>query len=131
MQIKSFLILGCCCAFLVLGCTTEPRKNTVAGTVDLDGAPLAEGDITFVPKGEGRPAGGVIRDGKYAVQLEKGTYEVKILATKKVPVAPGEATASGEKDKLVSIIPEKYNEKTELTVTVDGDTKKDFPLSTK
>lgn len=122
-------------AFLVvcLGCgNSGPRTSPVTGIVELDGEPLAEGDMTFVPKGTaGRAAGARVKGGKYTADVEDGSYSVKITATKKVPLGPGEPSVSGEKDKLVSIIPARFNEKTELTLEVKGTTQKDFKLATK
>jgi len=124
-----FLLLSCCLATLTLGCGGGLATYGLTGIVDLDGTPLREGEITFLPKDPKlRPGGSRIKDGNYTVELEKGTYEVKIHATKSVPLEPGEPSVSGEKEKLVSIIPERYNEKTELTVQVTGNDKKNFSL---
>jgi hypothetical protein len=122
-------------AFLVLclGCgNSGPRTSPVTGVVELDGDALTEGDMTFLPKGSGgRAAGARVKDGKYAADVEDGTYSVKITASKKVPLGPGEPSVSGEKEKLVSIIPARFNEKTELTIEVKGATQKDFKLTKK
>lgn len=131
MQWFRFLALGGA-LFLAAGCNSGPATSAVTGTVELDGKPLPEGDLTFVPTGQaGRPGGARVTDGKYSAKLEDGTYAVKVVATKKVPLGPGEPSVSGEKDKLVSIIPPRYNEKTELTVDVKGATQKDFKLNSK
>lgn len=126
-------VVVCCCAAMLAGCggSGGKSKNQVSGSVELDGKPLLEGEMTFVPKGEGRPEGARVSGGAYTAELEDGEYKVKIEATKKVPLGPGEPSVSGEKDKLVSIIPPRYNENTELTITVSGVTKKDFKMTTK
>src|SRR5262245_29416768 len=121
-----------CCALFMTACNGGKSKNTVSGTVELDGAPLSEGQITFQPKADGpHPGGGAISGGRYSVELENGSYKVIITATKTVPLGPGEASASGEKTKLVSIVSPRYNEKTELTAEVSGSTSKDFKLTSK
>jgi hypothetical protein len=124
-----------CCAIIGAGCSgggSGKTKYTISGKVELDGKALEEGDITFIPKTEGlHPGGGKINGGSYSVELEDGNYSVKIVAMKRVPLAKGEPSVSGEKDKLVSIIPDRYNEKTELTAQVSGATRKDFQLKSK
>lgn len=117
---------------MMLGCS-DFGKQAITGSVELENQPLAEGSITFEPKEKGlRPEGTDIRNGNYTLKIMPGKYAVKIRATKKVPVAPGEPTASGEKEKLVSIIPDKYNDATTLTATVSStETRHDFKLSAK
>jgi len=93
----------------------------ISGTVELNGKPLPEGNITFEPKDKDlRAEGADIRDGKYALTIMPGNYAVKIRATKKVPLEPGEPSVSGEKDKLVRIIPTQYNDKTTLNAAVSA-----------
>jgi len=129
MRGSLFLLL--CGLALASGCNTGPARYGLTGNVDLDGSPLSEGELTFLPKTPGlRPAGARVKAGNYAVDLEKGTYEVKVHATKTVPLEPGEPSVSGEKDKQVSIIPERYNEKTELSVDVTSSgQRQDFKLT--
>lgn len=120
-------------ALLLSGCGGDgPAKYSVTGSVQLDGAPLPEGDITFEPKTKTlHPGQSNIKDGKYSTQLENGSYAVKIQARKKVPLGPGEVSASGEKEKLVPIIPPQFNDKTTLAVDVSGATNKDFQVTSK
>jgi len=70
---------------LVVGYKSEP---TVAGIVQLEGAPLEKGSIRFVPI-EGTPrsdAGSSIRDGKYGLTkgLTVGKYKVEIQGWRQV-----------------------------------------------
>ena len=70
---------------LLCGCTSS--ETSIWGTVNLDGKPVAEGDIRFIPL-EGTPgadAGAVIQDGKYKVvahSLAVGKYRVSIRGYK-------------------------------------------------
>src|SRR5262245_24818007 len=72
---------------LFFGCSqSEP---SVSGTVRLDGQPLPEGWIRFVPDaGTSGPDGGAaIREGKYGIPkgLTAGKYKVEIQGMRTVP----------------------------------------------
>ena len=54
----------------------------VTGTVNMDGQPLADGVITLDPAaGNGVPAMGGIKDGKFNMEAAAGTYFVRFSAT--------------------------------------------------
>ena len=63
---------------LVAGCSDNGRSE-VSGTVKLNGRPIAEGAITFIPvEGNTGPgAGAEIRDGKYFIARDKGVMPGK------------------------------------------------------
>ena len=78
-----------CCSLagslLLYGCASS--EPSISGSVNLDGTPVAEGDIRFIPlEGtQGADAGAVIRDGKYrlvAHGLAEGKYRVSIRGYK-------------------------------------------------
>lgn len=56
----------CSLAGLLLLCGCAGDESSILGTVNLDGKPVAEGDIRFIPieANRGSDAGAVIRDGK-------------------------------------------------------------------
>lgn len=93
---------------------------TLTGTVQLDGKLLAKGSIALAPI-EGTPGpggGGSITEGKYEIKrgLEPGRYRVEIRGTvalpdKKVRNAPIPSELVNEE---VSVIPERYNSKSNL-----------------
>jgi len=118
---------------LVSGCSSSIPKHKVTGSVEIDGQPVAEGQLAFQPTDSKLPAeGATVKDGKYSANLAPGSYKVKLTATKKVPLAPGEATGTpGEKDKLVSIVPDHYNDQNPLTAEVKGAGEIDFKLTSK
>jgi hypothetical protein len=122
------------------GCGGEsdglPRE-AVSGTVTLDGKPMPEGNIQFVPTETSTTSiavnpGAKITDGSYSIPRESGpvpgTYKVVIYAgasggaanpdTKK---APGGARDKMAQQKLKpELIPTKYNAQTELTAKVEA-----------
>ena len=78
-----------CCSLAALlllsGC--PGAESSISGTVNLDGKPMPEGDIRFIPLAgtEGADAGAVIRDGKYKTvvrNLATGKYRVSIRGYK-------------------------------------------------
>ena len=61
---------------LLIGCGQRGDRQRLEGTVTLDGAPLAEGQITFVPQPgtKGPTAGGQIAEGYFSIPNEGGTF---------------------------------------------------------
>jgi hypothetical protein len=121
------LALGLCC-----GCSGG--KPTVSGEVTLDGKPLEEGIIRFVPAdGKSQTASAPISKGRYRAEPPPGEHRVEISAPKvvgkrKMYDAPDVPAV----DDVVELLPARYNVKSELTLTVKpGSQTKDFPLSSK
>jgi len=125
-----FLAVWCGVAF-VLGCGGGSGKSEVHGTVQIDDQPVQEGELTFRPKEQGKvPEGARIKNGTYSVRIAPGSYTVEVHATKKVPLEPGEDTASGEKEKVVSIVPRKY-EKQPVKVDIAGNEEHHIKLTSR
>lgn len=116
---------------LALGCDRGPAVGTVKGTVTLDGQPVDGGLIRLVPAdGNSQPADCQIAAGAYTITMPIGEKKVEIYWTKggggKVD------TASQGTEKVVLLVPPKYNTESTLTCTVEkGQAVKDFALSTK
>jgi hypothetical protein len=119
-------------------------REAISGTVTLDGQPLKEGIIQFMPAvsatGEGTVAGGPIREGKFEIARNEGptpgSYSVTILSggTGADPLPAGTAPGEGTPNKPAKErIPAKYNAQTTLTAEVKkGDPNKfEFALTTK
>ena len=114
-------------AFLSLGCPasgpTEPKGAEVSGIVKLNGTPLKEGVITFVPeKSDGFPAPtGQITDGNYKVKARVGANKVEIRS----PRDTGKKNSTGGVV-MEESIPPQYNERSTLTSNVTGEMKDVF-----
>jgi hypothetical protein len=132
---KQILIPFIVTVVLLSGCSGNNQgRLSLRGTVSVNGVPIKTGTIIFAPMGD--PAvithsGAAITDGKYAVAADKGVtpgeYRVQIFAsedTGKVDMS------SGMPVKIMRpLVPPKYNEKSELTVSVAKGKSYDFDLA--
>lgn len=122
------------------GCGSGVRRVQVSGNVSLDGKPIEEGNITFVPiKGTTGPStGGVIRNGQYDVAaavgpLTGGTYRVQIESlVNRGRSMPNPLNPNGPPVKLPdNTIPPQYGLQSILEITFTTDAKErreDFDL---
>ena len=128
--------LCCLTAGLLLFSGCWNSAPSVDGTVLLDGDPLPEGRIRFVPV-EGTPgpdAGAVIDEGKYRVTkgLTAGKYRIEILGPKEStrrkeqdPITPNELIPAA-----IESVPPEFNVKSQLIRTVEaGSNTLDFDLT--
>jgi hypothetical protein len=102
---------------LFLGCGT--RKPVVEGQITLDGAAIGKGAIQLIPAdGKGQTAGNGVVDGRYRMECSLGTMKVIV----NWPQANGKMLDPGGSgqmiDRYVESVPDRYNDNTELTVTV-------------
>ena len=107
----------------LIGCDGGGKDGQVSatGTVTLDGQPLEKGTISFMPTGQtGTTGGGDIVKGKYSAYVSPGEMRVSIRAEREVPVAnpTQEQIERGMTVDRESIIPAKYNDRSELKATV-------------
>jgi hypothetical protein len=115
------------------------NRQAFSGTVTLDGKPLAEGTIHFVPSSPEATTevSEEIKGGKYSFSKVNGPvpgpYKVQISAPEPQPFQPPPGKTPGEFVIPVAKqnVPEKYNLKTILTTTIKPDQSGaiDFALS--
>jgi len=109
-------------AAVMAGCSQgDGGRMELRGSVDLDGAPLPTGSITFLPLEGTTSVGGNIENGRFEIPRAKGPtpgkYRVEILAflptgeTIQDTDSPGRTVAVTR-----AAIPPKYNENSILTV---------------
>ncbi len=106
----------------IAGCgPQELPKALVRGNVTLNGAPLKEGSIKFIPlSGDGPTTGAVLKgDGEFATEVPAGMMRVEITSPKvtgkrKVYDTPDSPTIEITEEQ----IPERYNVKSELKYEV-------------
>lgn len=125
-------------AVISIGCgqSSDLDKVVVRGTVTLDGQPIPNGELRFIPTGgtKGSISGGPIKDGAYVAQgrggVPVGEHRVEIKAYRPAtkpgqPVSPEGGPAEQYLDK-------RFNEQTTLTAKIDASTEtQDFQLTSK
>jgi hypothetical protein len=126
------------------GCSNDPwnpvdtlPRVPVAGTVTLDGTPLAQGMIQFNPTGEttGTTVAAEITGGKYAIEKAQGPVpgKHKVLISGRPParLKPGEPPGGTPKP-TPEPIPARYNSQStlETEVPAGGSQALDFALKT-
>jgi hypothetical protein len=119
---------------------TLPRV-TVSGTVTLDGKPLPEGKLQFMPEssGSGLMTVGEINDGKFSIEQAKGPvpgkYRVMISSRPVYKVEPGENPGSGPPPKPApEKVPRRYSGATpelEADVSAGSPNSFEFTLTSK
>jgi len=125
--------LACALMIAALGCAPSgpDGRVDVSGTVTLDGEKMGGGDIVFMPV-----ESGVATD---AAQIANGAFQGRVLPGQKKVVIRWERehptkTMPGPDPNTttplrVQVIPQKYNDETELTADITGPTSSlDFAL---
>ena len=127
----TFVVLG---LVTVAGCGGNADLGTVAGVVTLDGQPLANATVEFIPTDDGEMRssydGTTDASGRYELYFSAGkagaapgAYSVHIW-----PPEPNDESPPQPAPQL----PPRYNARTELTATVDrGDNVVNFELASR
>jgi hypothetical protein len=142
--LSALLVLAIVAPFAT-GCGSDegPPRAAARGVVSLDGQPLVEGVIRYIPAGEnkGPAAAAVIRDGKYEMTEEDGpvigSHRVEIEATGHYGFAIDDEAAFAERVEknggrmARNPVPETYNRRSTLTAQISADSTNalDFNLS--
>jgi len=110
------------------GSGDDAPRESVSGTVTLDGKPLATGAIRFSPTGvssSGFAVGGgdAIKNGKFSIAREAGlvpgTYRVSIYSGDAIVGRPKTNVAPGRFAQVAKeMVPFKYNAQSTLTANV-------------
>jgi hypothetical protein len=112
--------------WLLVGCAGEPKTAPVSGRVTLDGKPLANATVVFMPAAAGKRAppssvGVTDKDGRYSLLLSSASKkEGAVVGKHKVSITLGAATdGATEAPRTVhKQLPRKYNRNTELECDV-------------
>jgi hypothetical protein len=122
------------CSAWLAGCAPEATTGTVTGEVTLDGQPLKQGLIRFVPvDGKTPTADAAVTDGKFIATVPPGEKRVEISAAKVVrKIKMYDTPDSPVVDETAELLPARYNVRSELTMTVQkGTQEKRFELKSK
>ena len=104
------------------GCGPLDPRATIHGTVSLDGKPVANGQVIFIPADSKlAAAGSALKDGSFTVVVHKGPHQVKVEASVEERRSPNPNAPPEEAGVTYrSIIPPRYNEKSTLTFDVQS-----------
>lgn len=108
-------------AVSLVGCSGSDQMK-VSGQVTLDGNPVENGTISFLPAdGIGPSAADLITDGRYTVEASPGPKRVEIHGYKTLGQKRYDPTdpKSPMVDIKEPIVPEKYNVKSQLTCDIE------------
>ena len=129
------------CILCLFGCADSgPPTAEVSGTVQLDGRPIEEGSIQFIPVegSRGPSAGGVIQDGKYHIPRKKGvtvgTNRVELRAFKNAGTKIQDPTAPPgvRTEARVQAFPPEFNDRSTVVKEIRaGSNTIDFDVDTK
>ena len=109
------------------GGTDGPERFPVTGKVTINGEPLDDGSIQFIPEAgtDGPSSGAPITNGAYTIPAEKGPvagqYLVQIRGTKKTgkQIEAGPPNPPGTMvDEVVQAVPAEYNSNSTLKATI-------------
>jgi len=139
---KHRLILGTvaavtCYTAVLTGCDGRVSKVAVSGSVTYDGEPIADGQVAFEPRGEGRMEFGIITDGKYSIPQEfglvPGTYLIRITGnrpTGQMAKLDSFVTDDRSREIFEQFLPAKYNAASQLEVEIPAESHvtQDFQL---
>ena len=130
-SVKLLSILFVTAMLAQVGCE-DPTVGIITGKVTLDGAPVRDGSIAFFPtSADSYTAGGAIVDGVYSSRVPLGELRVEI----RVPKQVGEQKLYNVPDSpkmpiLAEALPSRYNNRSELSITVEpGTSQHDFELT--
>jgi hypothetical protein len=133
-------------ALAAAGCSTDPSevdtlpRVAVSGTITLDGKPLPEGRLQFLPdpSSSGIMAVAEINDGKFSIDRASGPipgkYRIMVSSRPVYKIKPGESPGGSPPKSAPEMVPSQYNGKSsELVAEVkaDGPYAFEFELNSK
>ncbi|HEX3150404.1 MAG TPA: hypothetical protein VHR66_20165 [Gemmataceae bacterium] len=114
-------------AIVATGCQGG-STSTLTGTVTVDGQPLKDGAVRFIPldPSKGGTAGAVIKDGTFTCQVPVGEMRVEFNGAKVVGKRKAYDTPDSPMVDIVEeLLPAKYNTQSELKITIKGGSQKE------
>lgn len=130
-SLRGILLVAGIGAAMLSGCGgADIDRVGVSGTVTLDGQPLENGSILFLPKGEGPSAGTQIENGRFAIAPSDGpspgNYRVEIRSFRGTgQMIPDDDLPGQMVERRDQIIPARYNHASELEAAFSADRRRE------
>ena len=104
-----------------MGCSESTTHGVIKGKVTLDGQPLKEGTVRFVPMDDdSQTSSAAIADGEFVATVPVGKVRIQYSAPKLMGKQKMyETEASPSVDVFGELLPERYNVRSELELTVE------------
>jgi hypothetical protein len=131
---RSGILLAPLVLVCVAGCSGLSSQGTINGTVTLDGQPLTEGVVRFVPvDGKSQTATENIKDGKFSATVPLGEMRVEFSAPKVgKPHKVYDTPDSPVVEDVGELIPARFNVRSEFKIAVKkGSQDETFALQSK
>lgn len=107
--IQIWIALG---TIVLAGCGGDFPQD-VTGTISLNGKPLPDGKIYFVPTDGTPPAVADVNAGAFELKARSGSYKVEVRMFRDRVPWPGEPH-----DRQINVIPARFNAETTLSAEV-------------
>jgi len=119
---RKISLLGLFASLVLGGCSQSPTLGTIHGTVTLDGEPLAEATVRFVPVDKtSQTASAMVKGGKFIATVPVGRMRVEFSAAKVVGQQKMYNTPdSPAVDTVAELLPSRYNVRSELALDVQA-----------
>ena len=122
LRIKCLVVVAVA-ALVPAGCTPKADKTiTVSGTVNLDGQPMKDGEISFLGSDGGAPAVLPVRNGSFKGPVKPGKKRVEIRAYRDARADAGGGMYKGQPVPGASTkenyLPPRFNDATQLSAEV-------------
>jgi hypothetical protein len=131
MRVRTWSVLASATLFAAIGCA---NSTSVSGTITLDGEPLKQGSITFIPAdGTSQTASSLIKDGKFEAKVPFGKHRIDIRSPKVIGKKPMYDTPDSPMvDEVEERVPSQYNTEGKEFRDVDSQTTQlDFDIKSK
>jgi hypothetical protein len=135
MLAQATLLMAIPGVLLICGCGGHGERQSIEGTVTLDGKPLENGQITFVPQADtkGPTAGATIAGGKFLVSAAggpfAGKFRVDITASRPSGKKIADRFTGKLTDECEQFIPARYNSQSQLTADVKAGVENRFEFT--
>lgn len=119
--------------FIPAGCRDSDGRQRITGEVTFNGKPLPSGEVSLRPFDTGPSAAGRVKDGVFELPSTKGPMPGKYLVRIESMQPTGKkvrlAGTTLQVDQVEQVLPNDYNETSQLVIEVTGDGENHFEFA--